>query len=95
MNRARYTSSIMRLVKRVPTLSQDTWEHFKDVDSDSEEQYVRPSIPRKIMCFWTGDNTMSDARKQAFDSLSTVSEINVELITKQNLQSYILEEYPL
>lgn len=85
----------MRTLKRKPRISLDTWEHFNDISEHNSEQYVKPDIPRRIVCFWTGDNAMSDARKRAFDSLCKNSEIDVQLITKNALHSFILEDFPL
>jgi len=54
------------------------------------------SIEEKILyCFWTGDNHMSENRQRCLSDLITNSECNVKLITKYNLNEYILPEHPL
>lgn len=42
-----------------------------------------------IYCFWTGNNEMSENRKECLNQLIEKSECNVVLITPQNLQEYI------
>jgi hypothetical protein len=48
-----------------------------------------------IYVFWTGDNPMSDNRKNCLKNLEKVSECKVVLINNKNLHLYILENYPL
>jgi len=49
-----------------------------------------------IVCFWTGTNPMSEARRKCYESMCTVfSDCTLLLITPSNLASYILPEYPL
>lgn len=48
-----------------------------------------------IYCFWTGDNKMSVAREACLQNLKIVTGCHVLLITKQNLNEYILPDYPL
>jgi hypothetical protein len=48
-----------------------------------------------IYCFWTGDNEMSYNRKYCLEELIQKSECNVVLVTKENLNEYILSENPL
>ena len=52
-------------------------------------------IQRTIFCFWTGDNEMSDNRKQSIDELNAKSGCTVVLIKPDNLSSYILKDHPL
>lgn len=91
----RLTSLFMRSLKRVPAITIQSWEHFNEVEHDSPEHYEKPDIPRRIVCFWTGDNVMSDSRKRAFDTLQSTSKTEVLLITPESLSSYIIETYPL
>lgn len=48
-----------------------------------------------IYCFWTGNNEMSDNRKRSLDSLKSITNVEVCLITPKNLAQYILPEAPL
>jgi len=52
-------------------------------------------ISNTLYCFWTGSNEMSDSRKQCLEQLKQVSDMNVVLVTKENLDKYILPDYPL
>lgn len=71
-----------------------------------EDTFLRYSYPLKkenqkskidecIYCFWTGDNKMSENRKNGINSLIEKSGVPVKLITPDNLQQYILPEAPL
>jgi len=81
----RLTSLFLRSLKRVPTITIQSWEHFNEVEIDSPEQYEKLEISRRIVCFWTGDNVMSDSRKRAFDTLQSTSKTEVLLITPESL----------
>ncbi len=52
-------------------------------------------FPTRIVCFWTGDNAMSDARMQCYKELFEKSGVSVLLINKDNLAEYVLKEFPL
>lgn len=52
-------------------------------------------MERRIFVFWTGDNEMSENRKQCLTDLKNVTECEIILITKDNLNEWILEDYPL
>lgn len=55
-------------------------------------QYLSKKI---IFCFWTGENEMSLNRKRCLQNLKKKSASNIILITKKNLQKYILPSNPL
>ena len=48
-----------------------------------------------IYCWWTGDNPLTQKRKECLQQLKKVSECNVVLITKDTLNRYILPNHPL
>lgn len=48
-----------------------------------------------IYCFWTGENTLTPARKECLQQLIETSQCNVILVTKQTLHQYLLPEHPL
>jgi hypothetical protein len=52
------------------------------------------NIDKKLYCFWTGDNKMSDNRKLCLDNLYKTG-LEIVLITNKNLSSYILTNQPL
>jgi len=53
------------------------------------------NLPRRIFCFWTGSNEMSNQRKNAYDLLVKNAGVEVVLITPENLKDYILPGKPL
>jgi hypothetical protein len=50
---------------------------------------------RVIFCFWTGDNPMSEIRKNSVALMEGVTECNIKLITKDNLHEWELEDHPI
>lgn len=54
-----------------------------------------PKIPERIYCFWTGLNEMSENRLEGLRSMKENAGVSVFLVTPGNLDSYILEKYPL
>jgi hypothetical protein len=56
---------------------------------------ITTGVRDTIYCFWTGDNEMTASRKESLENLKNISECDVVLITKRNLNPYILEEHPL
>ena len=53
------------------------------------------NFPKCIFCFWTGTNPMSENRKSHFTRMLPISQIEIKLITPNNLTEYILPEFPL
>jgi hypothetical protein len=55
------------------------------------------NIPEKykIYCFWTGNNEITENRKRSLEQLKRVSEANVILVNKDNLNNYINPDTPL
>lgn len=49
----------------------------------------------KIYCFWLNEGQMSDNRKLSLENLINVTKCDVVFITKDNLNKYILPNYPL
>lgn len=49
---------------------------------------------RDLYCVWLG-NEMSDSRKKCYDSIVKNSNVNVILITENNLNDYILKDHKL
>lgn len=56
---------------------------------------IDKTLEKKIYCFWTGDNPLTPNRKRCLQSLIDNSGVEVRLITPENLNNYILKEYPL
>ena len=51
--------------------------------------------PEIIYTFWTGDNPLTPNREKGLESLRKYAKVKVELITPQNLDDYILKDYPI
>jgi len=56
--------------------------------------HIMNKLPRKIFCFWFGDE-MSKNRQKCFNSIIETSCVDVILITEKNLENFILADYPL
>lgn len=67
---------------------------YRNSDIDDTTSCSKP-VEKVIYCFWTGNNEMSENRKQCFDSICQHASVPVKLITTNNLQDYILPEHPL
>lgn len=52
-------------------------------------------MDHKIYVFWTGNNPLSQNRKDSIEQLKNVSGCEIIVVTPQNLQSYILPKEPL
>jgi hypothetical protein len=48
-----------------------------------------------IYTFWTGDNPLTESRKLSLQNLNDITGCKIVLITKNNLNNYILKEAPL
>ena len=48
-----------------------------------------------IYCFWTGDNHMNEKRQACLKHSMDISKCNLVLVTKSDLDKYILKEHPL
>lgn len=48
-----------------------------------------------IFCFWTGDTPMSETRMESIEQMKRVTDCEIVLVTKENLDKYILPQHPL
>ena len=64
------------------------FELLEDINASQQAEKV-------IYCFWTGDNPLTENRKNGLNSLVEKSKIKVVLITPDNLGNYILPDFPL
>ena len=76
--------------------------HYIDTVSVIMSNHNKPIVKaldmnsvNKIYCFWTGNNEMSVNRKESLASLINVSQCQVILVTKDNINEYILSDHPL
>lgn len=57
---------------------------------------TREPVPRRIYCFWTGDNDVPAVRLRSLESMQDVhSDIPVVLVTPDDLHDYMLPDQPL
>lgn len=50
---------------------------------------------RKIYCFWTGNNDLTENRKKYLELTKNNIGVEVVLVTPENLDNYIVDGYPL
>ena len=48
-------------------------------------------MKKRLFCFWTGDNEMSENRKNNVENMKKLTEMEVILITKDNLNDWLIE----
>lgn len=56
------------------------------------------TVPRRIYCFWTGDNPLTPNRQRSLDSLRRLHDpdgIEVVLVTPKNLEGHLVAGHPL
>jgi hypothetical protein len=57
---------------------------------------VQDAIAQRIVwCFWTGDNEMSDQRRQCLDKMAQGTECNVVFVAKTTLANFVCPSHPL
>lgn len=59
------------------------------------EEALLSNAAEVIYIFWTGNNEISQNRLNGIQSLRDISEVEVVLITPENLDAYVLDDYPL
>lgn len=73
-------------------------EFFSDNDDlfqNNNNQKIKYTVDKILYCFWTGDNPFTPNRKYSFKKMKENSKVEVRLITPDNLQNYILKDFPL
>lgn len=76
------------------TFSKDKYPHSFLVNS-CETNSLSEKAPEVIYCFWTGDNPLTENRKNALIELEKNAGVPVKLITPEILPQYIKPDYPL
>lgn len=76
------------------TFSKDKYPHSFLVNS-CETNSLGEKAPEVIYCFWTGDNPLTENRKNALIELEKNAGVPVKLITPEILPQYIKPNYPL
>lgn len=81
----------LKLFKYKPTRYKESFITKKPVGQLTNNS----KIEEKIYCFWTGNNPMSVTRAKCLESMYKNMEIEIVLITPENLEHYILPNAPL
>jgi hypothetical protein len=59
------------------------------------EEVILNDAEEVIYIFWTGNNEISENRLKGIESIRNVSEVKVVLVTPNNLNEFILKDFPL
>lgn len=54
-----------------------------------------PAPPRRMFCFWTGENAMSEGRRAALEAMEEGIGVPITLITPENLADRVVPGAPL
>lgn len=54
-----------------------------------------PDVEQRIFCFWTGENPMSENRRNCLASMKEISGCEIVLVTPETLPKYIIPAQPL
>lgn len=84
-------------VMRGRIINYDESRYIGTFISDSPKLQIsyEGKAEERIYIFWTGDNELTENRKNSLDVLRKKSGVEVVLITPQNLKQYIVPEFPL
>ena len=74
--------------------NKDRYLDFFISKADKTEAYLSKA-KEVIYIFWTGNNEISENRLKGIQSIKDKSGVEVILVTANNLNNYILEDYPL
>jgi hypothetical protein len=70
-------------------------DSFLENNCDSSQKKYFEHLQRRIFCFWTGKNEMSKNRLDSLTSLREKSGVEIVLVTPENLDQFILSDFPL
>jgi hypothetical protein len=85
----------MRMLKKYPTIHHQEWKLFQNYDNLNHSTFQKHHVSERLFCFWTGDNDMSDDRSHSLDKLRDTVGVDVHLITRNNLDTFITNDAPL
>ncbi len=68
-------------------------DNFLSITSNNIKHDTK--INKIVYCFWTGDNKLTDNRKKSLQKMKETIGVKIELVTKENLNRYIVPNYPL
>lgn len=66
-----------------------------DTSDPNNRCFYCPDVRRQVVCFWTGTNTMSEARQRCLAQMTNAIGVPVVCVTPETLDRYILPAYPL
>lgn len=91
-----------RAYRAVGALREFHWQPELCPDSPQHGALALPArpdvaeVPRRIFCFWTGDNPLTPNRERCLTDLrANDPEVEVILVTPENLADWIVPEHPL
>lgn len=68
---------------------------FLHWDAPPTTEETVPDLPRRVFCFWTGDNPLTPARRQSLDVMRERMGVDVLLVTPETLGDFVTREAPL
>ena len=68
---------------------------LKGLSNSDKNRKTLPDAKYQVFAFWTGNNAMSDNRKDCLRTLQSVLDVPLVLVTPKNLDEYIVTEHPL
>ncbi|MFM7158653.1 MAG: hypothetical protein ACKO0Y_12640, partial [Bacteroidota bacterium] len=83
------------MLKQYPTIHHHDWNLFVNFEYENQILFQKEHVPERIFCFWTGNNKMSDDRSRAMDTLLNTVGVDVQLITRNNLDGFLINDAPL
>ncbi|GAB3578073.1 glycosyltransferase family 32 protein [Calidifontibacter terrae] len=79
-----------------PTFNSTDWTGTHLPYNEPLTRQTNEPIPRRIYCFWTGDNDLSANRRRALDEMRRLhTGIEIKLVTPSSLSEIVLPEHPL
>lgn len=92
-DRARpYTFSVERHLDKYNDLAR---MYFLNRSSPIHQE-IQEAVPRRIFCFWTGENDLTPGRKDGLNEIRRVQDgMEIILVTPANLSTWISDDHPL
>ena len=89
----KYLDAYMPNKETISVKHGNTWYNF--IKYINKNCLNLPKLNRNIFMVWTGDNIMGTNRKRCYENFKKQCGVNVILVTKDNLNKYILPEHPI
>ncbi len=87
----------LKLIKKRYKYNKTRYKGTFLANNAPQRLFEKPLEPAKsvVYCFWTGDNKLSINRKNSLATMQKNIGVELILITQDNINEYILEDYPL